>query len=170
MLRRIFSNPIDSATREQVINLLIAEWRLAAIQDAEGARFNELMVQHGSGLSPGSESARIVASAARQMSGVYKTLVDEHGRIGPVPNEAGRVYYAWHVTYLALWQWAAEAAAAYTGLAEGNMPAFFRVQLLLAEQEKQQKKAFKEESKLMKSIRLTAEEVRQIMLETDRGE
>jgi hypothetical protein len=104
------------------------------------------------------------------MSEVYKTLVDEHARIGPVPNEAGPMYYAWHATYLALWQWAAEAAAAYAGLAEGRMPVLFRVQLLFADQAKEQKKASKEESKLMKSIRLTAEEARRIMVEAEQSE
>jgi hypothetical protein len=80
------------------------------------------------------------------------------------------MYYAWHTTYLALWQWAAEAAAAYAGLADGKMPVTFRVQLLLADQEKKRKKATKEEVKLMKSIQLSAEEARKIMVEAEQSD
>jgi hypothetical protein len=163
MLRRLFGpNSLPPETRTQVLAYLKREIDLNGRQDDEAGRFNQVMTMHGSGLLPGSDSAKAVAAAASTMAKVDREIVAQHSQISPIPDEAGPCYMAWHATYSALADWADMAAAVYIGTAEGSLPSIARAQQLLVEEERRRKEALKQQGALMKRIKLTAEEGRQL--------
>ncbi len=170
ILSRLFggSQPTPEE-RSQIIAYLVAEWRLRARQDDAAGEYNDTLTRLGGSLAPGNEAAATVAQVARHMASVNRELVDGHGDLGPVPDAAGRCYFAWHKTYLALADWASAAAVAYEAIAASSHPDAGRVQTLLREEESSRRGAEKEEGRLMRHIRLRAEEGRQIMKESEAG-
>ena len=164
MLNRLFgSRRISPEVRPAVLDYLKKEVALNALQDDEAGRYNQVLTRHGAGNAPRSEAAKEVADAAARMAVTNRSLVAQHLQLGSVPDEAGPCYVAWHSTYLILADWAEAAAAACRGLADGAMPILGRVHLLLQEEERQRRRAVKAEGALMKRIRLTAEEMRQVI-------
>ena len=165
MLRGLFgSRSLTPDKRQQILGYLAMEHQLHALQDDEAGRYNQALTMHGAGLAPGSEAVRAVAVAASRMAVVNGDLVQRHSNIGPIPDEAAASYMAWHLEYLALAEWSEAAAAAYQGIAEGATPFMWRVQQLLQDEERQRKRAMKEETALMKRVKLTAEEARALFV------
>ena len=164
MLRGLFgSKRMSTEVREAVIDYLKKETGLNALQDDEAGRYNATLTAHGAGLASGSDAARAVAAAASRMAETNRALVNQHSALGPIPDEAGACYVGWHLTYLALAEWAEAAAAAYQSLADGGTPFTGRVQQLLQEEEQKRQRAMKAEAALCKRIKLTAEELRQVI-------
>lgn len=163
MLRNLFGSTRPEE-RQAILDYLKREIALNAVQDDEAGRYNQALTMHGGGLALGSDAARAVAAAAATMAAANRGLIDQHSQLGPVPDDAGPCYMAWHLTYLALSAWADSAAAAYEGIAKGASPLVGRVQQLLQEEERLRKRAMKEQSALMRRIKLTAEEARQLMI------
>lgn len=172
MLRRLFGlgPSISPQTRAEVLRYLADLWRLRALQDDEAGHYNDALVKHGATLAAGSESAKVIAEAARKMDAVNQDLVNQHTALGPIPAEAGQCYFAWHTSWLALAEWSSAAAAAYEALATGNFPVVERVTHLLTNEQRVRKQAEAAEAKLMKSLRLTAEEARMLMRQGERGD
>jgi len=168
LVRRLFGGAdLSPDRRRDVIRYVQAEWTLRAVQDDEAGRYNEVLTVHGTMLAPGNESARIVADAAKKMSEVNQSLVQRHSELGPVPDEAGQCYFLWHGVYLALAEWSSAAAAAYEAMTTGGTPSVGRVEHLLSNEERARKQAESAEAKLLKSIRMTAEEARTLMRQAE---
>lgn len=171
MLNKLFgrASRLSPDDREAIIRYLVAEWTLRAEQDDAAGEYNADLTKHGSSMSPGGESVRAVAASASRMAQVNRQLVEKHRELSPVPDQAGKCYFLWHGTYLALSEWASAAEAGYGAIADGGMPFLPRVQQLLKEEEKCRREALQEEERLMRSLSLTPEEARQIMAESEKG-
>jgi len=157
--------PIPSDIREVILVYLAKELQLREFQSLEAERHNIAGVKYlGPGASGSPELSELV-SASRRLSQAAGELVARHSQLGPVPDEASQFYFAWHTTYLAYQQWASALASACEAYRAGFTPNFGIVQQLQAAEQKARQRALKEEGKLFNRLKLTGEQLRQLMVE-----
>ncbi len=166
-IERIFGGGIPPERREVVLAYLADEWKLQALQDAEGGRHNEILTKYGGSVTPGSSALTEVLSSAGRQSQVYADLRQRHTELGPVPDEVGACYFKWHGTYLALEEWALATLAAFEGLEAGETPHAGRIEQLLATEQTAERDARKEEAKLHKRLGLSVEDLRRLWQESE---
>lgn len=154
---------IPSEERETILAYLTEEVKLAAFQDLEAGRYNDAATKYGGDVRPGSSQVSELLPAARRLLKAADELVGRHSGLGPIPDEANRAYFAWQGTYMQYQEWASAVVSAYEGLEAGVLPNVDRVQHLLVEMEKARKAAENEQGKLMKRLKLRAEDWRVFM-------
>ena len=170
LFRRLFGDQsIGPVDKDAAIAYLVQLNRLRAKQDDEASRYNDVLAKHGGGLAPGSDSLRAVADTARKMANLNAQIAQEHAALGPIPDLAGACYGAWSISWLSLKDWSSRAAAAYEGMYEGATPPYAAVNQLQQEEQRARTAATKEEAKLLKALRVTADEARRIVEEGERG-
>ena len=154
---------IPPEERETILAYLTEEVKLAAFQDLEAGRYNDAATKYGGDVVPGGSQVSELLSAARRLLQAADELLRRHSGLGSVPDEATRAYFAWQGTYMQYQEWASAVVAAYEGLEAGVLPNVDRVQYLLVQMEKTRKAAENEEGKLMRRLRLRAEDARVLM-------
>lgn len=166
---RLFgSEPVTPEDREASLHFLVQLNALRALQDDEAGRFNGVLAKYGASLTPGDDALRQVAAAARRMSVVNSELEHRHRGLSPIPDVAGSCHAAWWTAWILLQQWSSRAAAAYEGMYEGANPPLSDIQQLLVEHERVRQAAVKEEGKLLKRLRVTFDEARQLIQDGER--
>jgi len=177
----LFGSKIDPDKRARILDYLVSEGRLRAIQDDAASAYNAVAAKHGGSVMTDPSAARELATAAASMAETYKQLVGQHSALEPIPDEAGETYFGWHSVFLALTTWAEHNASMFGALSElevepGSAVAAERVVsvagprsvALLEEEQALRDQTLKVETRLMKRCRITAEEGRQIMVDTER--
>lgn len=169
-LNRLFGrNEVTPSDRDAALSYLVQLNTFRALQDDEAAKYNGCLAKYGSTLMPGSDGLRQVVVTARRMAEVNSDIVRRYRAVSPIPDAAGRCFAGWYQSFILLEQWATLAAAAYEGMYDGNAPflAGSKAERLLVEEAKARKRAIIEEGNLLRSLRVTAEEARQLI---ERGE
>jgi hypothetical protein len=144
-----------------VLVYLKQEGRLAKKQDDAGREFDRVMMMHGASIAPGNTSAEAVSTAATKLTAAYDEVLVEHSQV-TVPDAAGACYMTWHAVDRALVEWARAVEAAYAAIAGGLPPVMAKAKSLLLEVERLKGLTHKEQLKLMKRIRITPDEARQV--------
>jgi hypothetical protein len=167
LLERLFGKPrLPAEKREAILAYLKQEALFTAKQDEVGDMFNRaITIWEPCGPDDASANEAIAAAAA-QTAAAYRDAVTEHSNIVGIPDEAGPSYMTWHSADLALAQWAEAASAVYAGIVyAGILDQVTQGMLakhLLAEAERLVGLAHKEQLRLMKSIKMTAVELREL--------
>lgn len=169
-LNRLFGGApsVSPEDRGAALAYLIRLNALRAIQDDTARQYNGVMAKGGVWTDPAGENVREVAAAAEHQSKVYANLVVRHRESGPIPDVAGKCYFAWCQAWILLDQWASLSAASTQGMLQGATPPVSRIQQLLVGEANARGAAGKEEGKLLKALRVTAEEARQLIEEGER--
>lgn len=163
-----FESKIAPEAQEALRTYLAAEWKLAAFQDVEAGKYNEVLTKYGGSATPGSPAfGEHIVPAAKRLRAAAGELVRRQRQLGPVHDESAQAYFAWQATYLAYENWVEAAVAAYEGLAEGETPHLQRVEDLFGEQQRAGDKAQKELIKLAGRLGMNAEEVRRTMQQAE---
>ena len=166
IFERLFGGGVSSEQREAILTYFTKEWKLQSIQDSAGEQYNDVLTKYGGSLTPDSVGMSEVILAARRQADVYASLSRRHGELSPVPDEAGGCYFGWQETYLRLEEWASAMVAAYESIEAGATPHAGRLQELQAAEQKAEQDSRKEEMKLLKRLRIGAEEARRLMEES----
>jgi hypothetical protein len=162
MLERFFGAPkLSAAERESVLAYLKQEGRLAGKQNDAGQECDRVMMMHGASIAPGNASAEAVWAAFTKLVAAYNEVLVEHAQV-KVPDAAGPYYVTWHAVDRAFVEWARAAEAAYAAIVGGLPPVMAKAKSLLLEVERLKSVSQKEQLKLMKRIRITADEYRQV--------
>lgn len=164
-LQRIFGGGISPEQRDAVLAYMAEEWKLQAVQDAEGSHYNMVLTKYGGGPTPGSEGMSEVVSAAQHQAQAYTELSRRHGELSPVPDEAGACYFKWEETYMRLQEWATAMVAVFEGFEAGATPNVQRATELQAAEQKAEKNARKEELKLLRGLSVSPEQYRRLFQE-----
>ena len=151
---------IPPEERETILAYLTEEVKLAAFQDLEAGRYNDAATKYGGDVRPGGSQVSALLPAARRLLKAADELVGRHSGLGPVPDVAAGAYFTWQKTYMQYQEWVSGVVSVYEGLEAGILPDVGRVQHLLVESEKTRKVAESEEAKLMRRLKLRAEDWR----------
>ena len=154
---------IPPEERDTILAYLTEEVKLAAFQDLEAGRYNDAATKYGGDVRPGGSQVSGLLSAARRLLKAADELVGRHSGLGPVPDVATRAYFAWQGTYMQYQEWASAVVATLEGLEAGVIPNVERVQHLFVQMEKTRKAAESQETKLIRRLRLRAEDWRVLM-------
>ena len=167
LLRRLFGGRVSPEQREGVLAFMAQSWKLQSLQDAEGARHNDVLTKYGGSPTLDSSALAEIIPSARRQSQVYADLRQRHTKLGPVPDEAGTCYFKWESTYLALEEWATATLAWFEGIEAGATPHTGRVEQLLLAEHRAEREARREEAKLLKRLGASAEDARRLIQEAE---
>jgi hypothetical protein len=167
LLERLFGKPrLSAEKRKAILAYLKQEALLTAKREEVGGMFNRAMTIWEPCGPDDASANEAIAAAAAQTAAAYRDVVTEHSNIVGIPDEAGVSYMTWHSADVALTEWAEAASAVYAGIAYagigGVTQGMMRAKHLLAETERFVGLAHKEQLRLMKSIKMTADELREL--------
>jgi hypothetical protein len=167
VVRRLFGKPRLSAEKRQaILAYLKQEALLTAKRDDVGGMFNRAMTLWEPCGPDDASANEAIAAAAAQTAVAYRDAVTKHSNIVGIPDEAGASYMTWHSSDLALAEWAEAASDVYAGIVHagigGVTQGMVRAKYLLAEAERLVGLARKEQLRLIKSIKGTFDELREL--------
>jgi hypothetical protein len=167
LLERLFRKPrLSAEKREAILAYLKREALLTAKRDEVGDMFNRAMAIWAPCGPDDASANEAMAAAALQTAAAFRDAVTEHSNIVGIPDEAGACYMTWHSTDLALSRWAEAASAVYAGVVHAGIldqaMQGMAAKDLFAEAVRLMGLAQKEQLRLMKSIKMTADELREL--------
>ena len=168
-LSRIFGSqpPVSEETRQAILSYRDQEWQIRGIQDDEAALYNQTLTKYGGSIEPGSDALKEVIAASKRQADAFTNIIRRHLAIKAIPDEAGACFAAWEMSLLHLQIWASGMVAVYEGMDAGSVPAMAHVTEARGEEEKARQQAIKEESRLLKRIKISAQEGATLLSEAE---
>jgi len=151
--------------RQQCLAYYQEELKLKAFQQEEADLYNEAVVKYGMSVGTDDKAAKGMLRATSRLVESANEILRRRAEMRSVPDMASAMYFAWQTTYSDYLAWASAQAAAVSAAAEGMVPHGQRVRELLEESEKSRRKAEGEEKKLLKRLKLSSHEMRELLAE-----
>jgi hypothetical protein len=161
---------IDSKELEECLVYFEAETKVIAFQSKEADLFNSAMVEYGKSIMENTLAAKKMKISTNRLAQSATEILRRHEEIKNIPFSASAMRSAWHVAFLVNAAWASAMVEAI----ESNIFAFLKqaknvnpeigyAQQLALEFKKAWRKADEEDKKLLKKLKVSAEDIEKIM-------
>lgn len=166
----LFRDPkLDREEFNQCLKYLEEHYTLTTFQEKEADIYNESLTQYMPSLMSDSHSAKEMLKVAERFKKTAHLLLKRSKELTSVPEPAGALHFAWQIVFSDYTAWVDAQYAVYKAIAENKQPFVEHVQNLFRKQDKSQKKALKEEKKLLNLLRANGLKVSDIQALTDKA-
>ena len=161
---------IDSKELQECLAYFEAETKVIAFQSKEADLFNSAMVEYGNSIMDSPLAAKKMKISTNRLAQSATEMLRRHGEIKNVPFPASAMRSAWHVAFLVNAAWASAMVEAiesnifaFLRQSEGMNPETGYAQQLALEFKKAWRRADEEDKKLLKKLKVSAQDIEEIM-------
>jgi hypothetical protein len=161
---------IDSKELQECLVYFEAETKVIAFQSKEADIFNSAMVEYGKSITESPLASKKMKISTNRLAQSAAEILRRHEEIKNIPFSASAMRSAWHVAFLVNAAWASAMVEAiesnifaFLKQAKGMNPAIGYAQQLTLEFKKAWRGADEENKKLLKKLKVSAEDIEEIM-------
>jgi hypothetical protein len=161
---------IDKKELQECLVYFEAETKVIAFQSKEADLFNSAMVEYGNSIMENPLAAKKMKISTNRLAQSATEVLRRHEEIKNIPFSASAMRSAWHVAFLVNASWASAMVEAiesnifaFLKQSEGMNPEIGYAQQLTLEFKKAWRKADEESKKLLKKLKVSAEDIEEIM-------
>ena len=154
---------IKGDERDECLAYLEEESKLIIFRSKEDSLYKDVVDQQGNLAYKNSLAAREVSRAANRLAQAVSEIVKRRGEMTSIPDAASATFLAWDKSYLAYLKYITAESAVWTSEANGVKPEKKHMRELYPQSRDLQKKALKEERKLVKRLKIGGKAAQELL-------
>jgi hypothetical protein len=154
---------IKGTERDECLAYLEEETKLIILRSKEDSLYKDAVDRQGRLAYKNSLAAREVSRAANRLVQAISEIVRRRGEIASIPNAASATFLAWDKSYLAYSKYIIAEFDVWAAEANGVNPEQKHMRELYLQSRDLQRKALKEERKLVKSLKIGSKAAQEML-------